>query len=325
MKINKTTNLPDTLWDLWCITSVIGIWPRFIEPNSLSITSLKLPIPQLPHQLKGLKVLQFSDLHLNEKTTDFFLKKLLNKIKKLQPDILFFTGDFLCYSKFPDKERLKDFFDALPTARYGNYAILGNHDYSQFVSTNEEGEYDVQDSQATKPLITRGLNRLFRATNLKGTVSDRAKKLDFNHELIDFLNNTSFKLLHNETVQIPIGGSFLNVCGLGEYMAGKTAPKEAYKNYNTEYPGIILLHNPDGIPLLKEFPGDLVLCGHTHGGQICLPWIANKFIMIENPQFNRGLVKESNRWIYTTRGVGSVMSFRWFCTPEIVLIELESE
>lgn len=117
----------------------------------------------------------------------------------------------------------------------------------------------------------------------------------------------------------------LNICGLGEHMAGKALPQEAYKNYDTNYPGLILVHNPDAIPRLKNYPGEVILCGHTHGAQINLPWMWRRFIVLENPRYKRGLLHENQRWIYINRGVGAVMNFRWFSVPELLLLELDSD
>ena len=95
-------------WDLWCIVSGIGIWPRYIEPNILRVTRISLPIAHLPFELIGLKILQFSDLHWNHQFSSFLQKKLIHKINALKPDLIVFTGDFLCCSKLENREGLKN-------------------------------------------------------------------------------------------------------------------------------------------------------------------------------------------------------------------------
>jgi len=117
----------------------------------------------------------------------------------------------------------------------------------------------------------------------------------------------------------------LNVCGLGEYSLNKCCPEIAFKTYDVNSPGIVLAHNPDSMPMLMDFPGDIILCGHTHGGQINLPWFWKKFTLLENMQFKKGLFQIHNKWLYVNRGVGSVMPFRWFALPEIALITLEKD
>jgi uncharacterized protein len=317
---NKKIYLSDVLWDGWCIASIIGIWPRFIEPNLIQTTKLTLKIKKLPPALAGLKVLQFSDIHLHAGIPDFFLNKLRKKIKVLAPDIIVFTGDFLCYSRLRDKVRLKKFLDSFE-APQGCYAIFGNHDYQKPVSINAMGEYDIIEHRSS--LISKGFSRIFTTTQLAKKVTLAAKETGTHPELEELLKTTPFEVLHNTCKLLSIKGSHLNICGLGEYTLGRCLPEIAFKGYDNRYPGILLAHNPDSVPLLMQFPGDIILCGHTHGGQINLPWLWKKFTLLENMQFKQGLFHLDDKWIYVNKGVGSVMQFRWFAMPEITLITLE--
>lgn len=315
-------NWPDFLWNIWCIFTVVGIWPRFIEPYILSVKRMMLPISNLPPSLEGLKILQFSDLHLHPRVPNFFLASLIKKINALKPDVIVFTGDFLCYSKIQETERLKNLLKSIK-APYGCYAILGNHDYEQFVSVNEKGEYDVLTKRSSS--ISLGLKRLFSSICLTKKMTKAASLVQLNKPLVELLKETPFELLHNTTKLIPIKGTYLNLCGLGEYILGRCQPEEAFKSYDRQYPGIVLSHNPDSVPLLINYPGDIILSGHTHGGQVNLPWMWKKFALMENPELLRGLTKTKNKWIYVNRGIGSVMPFRWFSIPEISFFELRKK
>lgn len=321
----KTTNFTkarciNLLWDTFCVSSIVGIWPRFIEPQQIFTKKLHLPIPNSPQSLKGFKILQFSDLHLNKRVKDSFLEKVIKTANSLKPDLVVFTGDFLCYSALEDKKRLQDFLSQFK-APYGCYAILGNHDYEEYVSINEEGFYDIIDNSNTS--IVRGFERLFTSTKLTKKITARALNVKVHQPLIELLSNTPFKLLQNITLPIQVKDSILNLSGCGEYIIGQFKPKETFKNYKTEYPGIILVHNPDAIPHLKDYPGDIILCGHTHGGQVNLPWIWKKFTLLENMHLKKGLLQLYNKWIYINRGIGSVLPFRWFSPPELLLLTLE--
>lgn len=315
------TQFIERLWDFWCLFSIIGIWPRFIEPHLLAISKISLKIPSLATDLSHLKILQFSDLHMNSRVPDFFLNHLVRKVKELTPDLIVFTGDFLCYSQLENKKRLKDFLNSF-TAPYGCYAILGNHDYARFVSVNAKGEYDIVESTTTT--ILRGFQRLFTNTTLQSRITSRAKEVGHHVGLLKLLEETPFKVLDNSTYLIPIKKAQLNLCGLGEYTLGQCKPEEAFKAYDRKCLGIILSHNPDSLSLLEKFPGELILSGHTHGGQVNLPWMWKKFTLLENPLLKRGLVHLNKKWIYINRGIGSVMPFRWFSLPEITLITLET-
>lgn len=308
------------LWNAWCVVSIIGIWPRFIEPKLIAKSKKSLPIPELPNDLDGIKILQISDLHFNEGTTPYFLNKLMRKIDQLKPDLIVFTGDLICCSQLIEKERLKEVLSRF-SAPLGCYAILGNHDYQNYVAINEKGDYDLYEKP---PLVlNRGFRRLLKP-RLKptGVVTDQAKKISLHKELLDLFSKTPFKLLHNKTVQIHNRKSSFNLVGMGEHMLGKANCEEAFLNYDGRYPGIVLVHNPDAIPQLKDKPGNLILCGHTHGGQINLPFLYKKFMCLEQMQFKRGLFEIGDKWVYVNRGLGSVMKFRWFSQPEIALFTL---
>lgn len=318
--LNSKASLAHFLWDAFCVTSIIGIWPRFIEPQCLATKKLSLSIPNLPPDLKGLKILQFSDLHLNSKVKNSFLDKLVKKVHALNPDIIVFTGDFICYSTLDDQESLHKFLCQFK-APYGCYAILGNHDYQEYVSINQEGAYDIIDNSNTS--LIRAFKRLFTTTTLTKKISARAQAVATHPILMGTLSTTPFKLLHNATEQVKIKNSILNLCGCGEYILGRFNPQEAFRNYSKQYPGIILVHNPDAVPYLKDYPGEVVLCGHTHGGQVNLPWFWKKFTLLENMHFKKGLINFCNKWVYINRGIGSVMPFRWFSSPELLLLTLE--
>lgn len=89
-------------------------------------------------------------------------------------------------------------------------------------------------------------------------------------------------------------------------------------------PVIILSHSPDIFPEAKRAGADLVLAGHTHGGQICLPGGVPLFANSRTGRrYARGLVVENGTSMYVSRGVGtSAVPFRFFCPPEIAVIRL---
>jgi uncharacterized protein len=318
--IQKKKKWTQWLCDAWCITSIIGIWPRFIEPSLLSVTKLSLPIPQLPKDLNGLTLLQFSDLHWSSNFSKVFSKKLIKKINSLNPDFIFFTGDFLSRSIMENPEGLKEFLCSLKSKK-GCFAVLGNHDYEKYVTISSKGDYDIESSSKSSDII-KGFKRLFSSVSLSKEITPAAKQVKLHDELARLLQNTPFKLLHNEVEKVSVNGSRINVLGLGEYMAGKADVESALKNYDVDYPGVVLVHNPDMIPHLDNLPGNLVLSGHTHGAQVNLPFLWKKLTCMENHHFKKGLKKQGTKWCYINKGIGSIMRFRWFAMPELTFITL---
>lgn len=304
--------LADILWDGWCILSLVGIWPRFIEPKILKVKQLHIRAPVK----RKLKIAAFSDLHFNPKTPEKFLLKITSKVMNFEPDLIFFMGDFLCDGHLYQEKRLERFLNTFK-APLGCFAVFGNHDYDEPVSINSYGEYDVTEREAH---FSKAFNRIFNDIKLKGITTERASKVKEHESLANLLYKTPFKILNNQTHVVE---DLVNVVGLGEYSLGKAHPHLAFHHYQKDLPGIILIHNPDLIPKLKDYPGELVLAGHTHGGQINLPWIWKKLTIMENLQYKEGLVEEEGRSIYITRGVGSVKPFRWNAPPELCLITVE--
>lgn len=303
------------LFNAFCCATVLGIWPRFIEPELLSVKRLKFSLPGLK---RPIRMLQLSDLHFGKLTSDKLLKKILYKSRELQPDLIVLTGDFLCYGKMQDAEKLTGFLKSLK-APLGVFAILGNHDYEGGVTVDEEGNYAVSRPSST---VLKGFELLFKKQTLTGAVSQAAREAKPNQRLLEILEQTGVELLVDRTVQV---SGLVNVTGISEYMTGQIDLVSAYENYNQSLPGILLAHNPDAIPALLDKPSSIILSGHTHGGQINLPWFRERFTLMENPHYFTGLLKEKGKTIYISRGLGSVMPFRFFASPEIVMMEVTGE
>ncbi len=308
-------------WDAWCIISGVGIWPRYIEPRLLSVSRLNLPIAYLPLELIGLKVLHFSDLHWSDQFSPHLQKKMIRKINALKPDLILFTGDFLCCSKLDNPKTLENILQSLK-AKIGCFAILGNHDYARFVTVNSRGDYDIEEP-TLQPNIIKGFKRLFQPISLTKRVTAQAKQVGQHAELMALLKRTSFQILNNETRQVAYNGSWINICGLEEYSLGRFNPKLAFERYDKRYPGIVLSHNPDTFQILKDYPGDIILAGHTHGGMVNLPVVWKRLARMEHLEFKRGLKEIEKKWAYINRGISDVMKFRWFAVPELALMTLQ--
>lgn len=127
-------------------------------------------------------------------------------------------------------------------------------------------------------------------------------------------------VIDNLKQTIEIKGITYTIIGLSDIWEGKTdftiIPKQKDKDTT-----IILIHNPDGTYQLPENCADLVVCGHTHGGQIRVPFLYHKLIP-SSYGFNRGWYEVRNNPIYVTSGLGEVvLPMRLGVPPEIVVIE----
>ncbi|MGK5595127.1 MAG: metallophosphoesterase [Parachlamydiaceae bacterium] len=306
-------------WDLFFIFSFLGIWPRFIEPNLLTLKRIYVPIKRLHDSLHGLKILQMSDLHFGSHVKDRFLKKIESRINKEKPQLILLTGDFICQSHLGDATRLSSFLSSLATS-HKCFAVLGNHDYEKYVSVNEKGDYDVVHHQAS-PLL-RGFKRFFCPVKPSGKITQQASRLMPHTELLALLQQCNITLLHNQLHVCEINDQTINLVGLGEYMLGKAQIDHAFASCDPKLPTIVMVHNPDAIPKLTAYPGDLIVSGHTHGGHINIPGIWQNICPMEHPRFKKGWLKEGDKWVNISRGLGGTTPFRLFASPEMTLFTL---
>lgn len=145
-----------------------------------------------------------------------------------------------------------------------------------------------------------------------------------NHDFIEFvpfMEEEGYRFLLNEKLALHRNNQSLNFFGMDDIHYYKTGTLQDYK---PESPSILLAHSPENIYEVEKFGFSLYLCGHTHGGQICLP---KEIPILLNANAPRKFL--SGRWSYkgmqgyTSRGTGSSgLDVRFFCQPEIAIHEL---
>ncbi|ANH78378.1 UDP-2,3-diacylglucosamine diphosphatase LpxG [Candidatus Chlamydia sanziniae] len=304
-------------------------WATFIEPNRLTTTSITWKLPKKHAHLHDLRIAQISDLHFQQKTPKKFLKRISESLKHCAPDIIVFSGDFLCRARIEDRSRLEAFLNTL-SAPLGIFAILGNHDYVTYVSRNNKGIIDRISSQHSQP-IKRAMVSVMQGLFSKCPYryADDLTPQEPHPDLVDLLKNTPVTLLHNTTHVL---SEKLNIVGCGDLFARQFLPEVAFANYNPTLPGILLSHNPDTSQILNEYPGDFIFSGHSHGPQIALPWpkFGKKFFErlsgLENPHLARGLFTlEGGKYLYVNRGLGGLKRTRFCSCPEICYVRCSHE
>ncbi|MCF8038873.1 MAG: metallophosphoesterase [Desulfohalobiaceae bacterium] len=146
-----------------------------------------------------------------------------------------------------------------------------------------------------------------------------------NHDYIEFvpeLEKAGIQLLLNESIRIEKGGRSLLLAGVDDpHMYRLHDLKKALHDRRNGEISLLLSHTPEIYSQAEEAGVDYLLCGHTHGGQICLPGrkaiISNAFCP---RRYCAGLWRYRNMWGYTSRGTGSSgLAVRYFCPPEITL------
>lgn len=132
------------------------------------------------------------------------------------------------------------------------------------------------------------------------------------------------RLLINERIDVRCGATDLSILGL-DYPSAGDALRKLQENSDPARVNVLLSHVPAFSHQLLDDRIDLILCGHTHGGQVRLPFIPLIYLPRFSGRFVDGLyrVGTSNTPLYVTRGVGtSVVPVRFCCPPEITVLRL---
>jgi predicted MPP superfamily phosphohydrolase len=138
----------------------------------------------------------------------------------------------------------------------------------------------------------------------------------------ELLKTAGVQLLHNEARVVELKGRDVQLVGLGDLWADELNPTKAFAGAHRDLRTILLSHNPDSKVFNAPFGWDLMLCGHTHGGQLRLPIIGTPFAPVRDKRYVAGLKAWEDRWIHVTKGVGNLHGLRFNCRPEVSLIRL---
>ena len=129
--------------------------------------------------------------------------------------------------------------------------------------------------------------------------------------------------LRHRCIYFERAGSRLWLGGAGDRYSETDGIDRLFSETPEEECKILLAHNPDTADLPFRTPVDLVISGHTHGGQIRLPFLGAPVVPVRNPSYVSGLVTNTRRRVFISRGVGwGGIPLRLNCPPEVALLVL---
>ncbi len=132
------------------------------------------------------------------------------------------------------------------------------------------------------------------------------------------------RVLRNRALPIERNGGRIWVAGMEDLLMGEFNPQMAFAGLPAGEPVVALSHNPDTIYDLLPFKPSVMLAGHTHGGQICLPFVTRFILPIQHKQFQSGLFHLDATKMYVSRGVGCRrLGLRFRCRPEVPIHVLQ--
>ncbi len=139
------------------------------------------------------------------------------------------------------------------------------------------------------------------------------------------LENHGITLLRNYALHVERAGARLWIAGVDDVLEGKPRLDESLRTIARGETTVLLAHEPDFADAVKEYPVDLQLSGHSHGGQIRLPFVGAPYLPKLARKYPRGLRRLGPLSLYTNRGLGTiVIPVRFNCPPEVTLLTLRS-
>ena len=264
--------------------AVRAVCNALLDDAALQVTELDVPIDDLPAEFEGYTIAVLSDLHQLPLRA---LDRMLRRACKVVDAVR------------PDL-----------IALLGDYGASFRHS-RRLSATLYRGAHGVAGPHL----------RQLRAPD--GTVAVLG-----NHDYyagadstMRWLRSVGATVLVDETLTICRDHATIEVLGIDDVIEGSPARPSS----GSRTPRIVLSHVPDGVRQLGAGTrADLVLSGHTHGGQIVLPWYGApvRLSRVCTRRSASGWIANDRAPLYVTRGVGAQIPLRLRCPPEVVVVRL---
>jgi uncharacterized protein len=256
-----------------------------VEPTWLELNQFDIGIADLPPAFAGFRIAQLTDFHCSRQVTPIYLSEAVDLAQRQNPDLVVLTGDFV-HKGYRYVDRVATTLGRL-RAPLGVYAVLGNHDFS-----------------------VRNALGLRRYRHLHRRVA-RA------------LEAQGIRVLRNETIRICRGPAMVHLAGVEDLWSRCCDLDQALAGLCPSVPCIMLAHNPRTVERLRGRRCDLMLSGHTHGGQVNWPGLGRP-LGRKARRFAAGLYQFSQTQVYVNKGVGfGSFRFRFGVRPEVAMITLQ--
>ncbi len=129
--------------------------------------------------------------------------------------------------------------------------------------------------------------------------------------------------IRHKAVPIYRGEEKIWIGGAGDYLEDDLGIDDAFQHVHYSECKILLSHNPDSADADYKTPIDLMISGHTHGGQVIVPFIGPPILPVKNKLYSSGLIRTEGTNLYISRGLGwAIIPVRFNCLPEISVLRL---
>ncbi|GGA58285.1 metallophosphoesterase [Edaphobacter acidisoli] len=266
------------------VAAGLAIYSGEIARHEIDIVRRTIYIDNLPTAFHGFTIAQLSDIHLVEYTEPIFLERVIEHTNALKPDLVLLTGDFVTHGAF-------SFFDSPSSA----------HRCAEMLTA------------LTAPLR---YSILGNHDNMFGA-----------QYVIEALTTHDTPVLINQNLPIDIKGDRIWLAGTADATTS-TPNLDLTLPTDPKAPVILMVHEPDYADTVIQHPRgplvDLMLSGHSHGGQVRLPLLGALVTPPMGEKYIEGHFRLKRMQLYVNRGIGTVgVPFRLNCPPEITLFTLQ--
>ncbi len=263
--------------------AAIAIDSALLEPNRPRVVSREVPLRRWPERLDGFKIAVLSDFHYDHRFSIHPIHAAVRMVNDLNPDLIALAGDFVSMPIFDDDQR-RAALAAEPCANL-LHQMRATHG-SWAVLGNHD--YYTDPAHVTAVLKAEGI-----------------------------------RVLANESVPIETNGVRFWLAGVNDVTGGTADLGKTLHGTPKDEATILLAHEPDFADEVARFPVDLQLSGHSHGGQVRIPFIGPLYLPALARKYVWGMYQVGALSLYTNPGLGTIgPPVRWNCPPEITLLTL---
>jgi len=182
------------------------------------------------------------------------------------------------------------------------------------------GDYVSDDSSYIGPCFA-SLSKLKAPLGVYGVLGNN----DPRKESLEAMKNANITYIGNNGTWIENQGEKIRIGGVGDMITDTQNQDAAIGNANKNDFVMLVSHSPDFFPLLDKSNVDVMLSGHTHGGQmtffgIWAPIIHSKY----GNKYRTGVIKSNNSTLVVSNGIGTIIvPMRFFARPQIIVLELK--
>jgi predicted MPP superfamily phosphohydrolase len=195
--------------------------------------------------------------------------------------------------------------------RLGTFVVLGNHEHN----ARAPEHIREQHRRGIWPIVNRVLHAFAPRVSSDGE--------DEGHAMVDALRAAGITVLHNQGVRVWNNGQSLWIAGCDSAWAGHADMRAAMHGRRPGEACLALIHEPDLAFEARHQGADLILAGHTHGGQIRLPVVGTPYTLRMDPRIAivAGFQRIEAGLLHITTGLGHTIPLRFGCPPEVVWLD----